>query len=313
MSRGWFVLLLKMGSNIFEPSIKSNLRKVFELYRVDFRLALLLLKSMLKSALTLRIKENEKTVYYYYLTLIHCKCYHREYKSPKFYFGKNNVSFVARAGNGFSDLENFNQLFGRKEYKEIIDLYKNNFLGDAGFIIDAGANVGYATLYFHSFYPKAKFICIEPDVNNFSILEENCRFNKLQQSFLVNYGLWNKDAYLALTNDPSTMGTWGFAYRESRGPTNIKALDFKKLLKDRNFTVIDILKIDIEGAEAILFENNSYMKDILSITKVIGIEIHDHLANREKITSQLLDAGFVLHNAGDMTFGYNLTLKNYKI
>ena len=92
-------------------------------------------------------------------------------------------------------------------------------------------------------------------------------------------------------------------------PTDVEAIDFKKLLRDKNCRTIDILKIDIEGAEKILFNDPGYMKDILAVTRVIGIEIHDQIVNRSAIISQLQNSGFILHDIGDMTFGYNHLLK----
>ena len=187
-------------------------------------------------------------------------------------------------------------------------MYSNNFEGVPRTIIDAGANVGYATVYFNSVYPAALYISIEPDENNYTLLEENCRLNKMQNCYLLNRGLWSSNVYLELANENSNTGTWGFSFKESEVPTHVQAMDFKELLRERNCTEIDILKIDIEGAEEILFNEENYMKDILSVTKVIGIEIHDHLASRITIIKQLKNAGFVLHDAGDMTFGYNSSL-----
>jgi FkbM family methyltransferase len=40
-------------------------------------------------------------------------------------------------------------------------------------IIDAGANIGLATLWFKAQYPKATIISIEPDAENFAVLKEN--------------------------------------------------------------------------------------------------------------------------------------------
>ena len=296
-----------MSSNIFKPSVKSNLRKLLDLHRLNFSMSITMLVYLLKSALKLKITQNEKNINYYYLSLINCDCYHRKRQSKKFYFGRKNISLVARYGKQYSDLENLNQIFGRQEYMEMIGLYRDNFEEDPEYIIDAGANVGYATAFFNSVYPSALYISIEPDENNYAMLEENCTLNKIKNAYLVNRGLWNRNVYLQLANEDSGTGTWGFSFKESESPTTVQAMDFKGLLNERNCKEIDILKIDIEGAEGVLFEGD-YMMDILSVTKVIGIEIHDHLARRLPIINQLKNAGFVLHDIGDMTFGYNSSL-----
>lgn len=48
-------------------------------------------------------------------------------------------------------------------------------------IIDLGANVGYATIYFKNQNPKAKIISVEPDIKNFNQLLLNTK--KLNSSF----------------------------------------------------------------------------------------------------------------------------------
>ncbi len=40
-------------------------------------------------------------------------------------------------------------------------------------IIDLGANVGLTTLYFSQYFPKANFVCIEPNPENFLLLKRN--------------------------------------------------------------------------------------------------------------------------------------------
>ena len=51
---------------------------------------------------------------------------------------------------------------------------KNNrsFLNDESVLIDAGANVGYTTMYFSDLLNFKKTICIEPSLDNILILKE---------------------------------------------------------------------------------------------------------------------------------------------
>src|SRR5947207_8900476 len=54
-----------------------------------------------------------------------------------------------------------------QKYKMIIEA------GDTPIIIDAGANIGLASLWFAELFPLAKIFAVEPDMRNLEILERN--------------------------------------------------------------------------------------------------------------------------------------------
>ncbi len=70
-------------------------------------------------------------------------------------------------GGGSSDAIVLYQIFGAGEYKLATALESVNF------ILDAGANIGLASLYFLRRYPKAKIMAVEPDSANFELCRKN--------------------------------------------------------------------------------------------------------------------------------------------
>src|SRR5262245_14031180 len=64
-----------------------------------------------------------------------------------------------------SDRYVFEQIFLDEDYALSADL-------NPRFIVDGGANVGYASIYFAHRYPDAEIVAIEPDAENFQILSE---------------------------------------------------------------------------------------------------------------------------------------------
>src|SRR5205809_677357 len=54
-----------------------------------------------------------------------------------------------------------------KRYNEILER------GGIPVIVDAGANIGAATILFHSQFPEAHIVAIEPEPGNFAILSKN--------------------------------------------------------------------------------------------------------------------------------------------
>ena len=92
-------------------------------------------------------------------------------------FSKKNSKYFAKASflkqpfelrDNESDKAIFFQVFYEKQY----DLYRIDF-PDAQRIIDGGANIGCASVYFSLRFPKAQILAIEPENNNFSLLKKN--------------------------------------------------------------------------------------------------------------------------------------------
>lgn len=171
--------------------------------------------------------------------------------------------------NGTTDLHTFHQIFNLKEYEIKLDFHPTT-------IIDAGANIGLAAIYFTNKYPNSKIICIEPEDSNFRLLEIN----------IGNYSNLNcyQRALSNLSNQSfniidSGLGHWGFMTEtlESSQDKNVKGLVKSitpdEIINENNLNIIDIFKIDIEGAEKELFESN--FENWIPKTRCIIIELHE--------------------------------------
>lgn len=160
------------------------------------------------------------------------------------------------------DIKLFKQILVHKEYE-----FKTTLKPQ--FIIDAGSNIGLASLFFAGKYPEALIVAIEPEARNFQSL---CRNTQNYPNIKpINAGLWHESTTLEVTQSG---GTSGFMVRETNAsnPNSFKAISTDDILKKFEKRVIDIFKIDIEGAEKeVLSENTSW----LSNTKIMIIELHD--------------------------------------
>jgi len=67
-----------------------------------------------------------------------------------------------------SDMDVFQQIFVNEEYEFSLDR-------DPKVIIDAGANIGLASIYYSIKYPEAKIIAIEPELSNYELLKNNIK------------------------------------------------------------------------------------------------------------------------------------------
>ncbi len=161
-----------------------------------------------------------------------------------------------------SDWQAFEQVFLSKTY-EIAD-YMNPRL-----IVDGGANVGFTSVFFANKYPAAQIIAVEPEETNFEVLRENTR--SYVNISRIQSGVWNKKTLLQIENPQDEK--WGFRVRETETRDgSFEALTIDDILTSSNAQFIDILKLDIEGAEKEVFSD---CQNWLGKVGVLIVELHD--------------------------------------
>ena len=169
----------------------------------------------------------------------------------------------------FSDLDY--DIFQIPQGRRLLEYYKN--LNGTPLIIDAGANIGAATVYFHLTLPNCFCFSIEPNIKNFQLLEINTQSFKNQINFLG--GLASVDGQLGLS-DPGT-GDMDFRThtpKENQTIDLVESICIPTILNHKEVQKKSplILKIDIEGAEAELFSKDNEWVDEFPL---IIIEPHD--------------------------------------
>jgi FkbM family methyltransferase len=172
-----------------------------------------------------------------------------------------NPVFVRR---GTSDMWTFDLIFVDHEYRCI------DHLANVRTIIDAGANVGYSSAYFLTQFPDVRVIAIEPDPDNFRALQRNVsRWG--ERVICVNAALWSKAGALSFRKETMQLGQeWGRQVESGVG--DVQALDIPQILANYDINDIDLLKIDIEGAEKEVFAADTSWLDRV---RNIVIELHD--------------------------------------
>jgi FkbM family methyltransferase len=169
---------------------------------------------------------------------------------------------------GTSDPDVFRDVFRRRAYACLGDV------AEPGLAIDCGANVGYASAWLLTRYPKCRLIAIEPDAGNFAILQENLRPYG-PRAVAVRAGVWPRAGGLRISEAPYRDGrAWAIQVRQCQASetADFPAIDLNTLLAESGFARISILKIDIEAAERELFaENLGWLKRV----DHLAIELHD--------------------------------------
>jgi FkbM family methyltransferase len=141
-------------------------------------------------------------------------------------------------------------------------------------IIDAGANVGLAAIFYANRYPNSRIVAIEPELSNYQMLRKNVAHYPNVVS--IHAALWKEERELDIFDQGA--GHTTFQTREShestgiqsRGPTRGITLD--KLMADLGIDYVDLLKVDVEGSEREIFAHSRRWIDKVG---VIAVEIHD--------------------------------------
>ena len=197
----------------------------------------------------------------------------------------------ARAGS--SDLFVFDQIFVDREYRCL------DGLDNVRTIVDAGANVGYSSAYLLTRFPDAHVIAVEPDPANFAQLTRNLKpYGKRVSA--VQAALWGEDTILNFSDSFAGAGDeWARQVEpSSEGNGDVRAVSMRSLMEQFGLDRIDLLKIDIEGAEENLFD----AEDIGWLDRVGALVIEIHGAACQAALDRAFDGrGFAISRCDELT------------
>ena len=184
-----------------------------------------------------------------------------------------------------SDRRCYDQVFIR-------DDYGLRYTGDPKLIVDGGANVGYSTVYFATRFPNATVVAVEPEPSNVDLLRRNVA--GLPNVDVVEGALWPSHGALAIAN-PSD-AKWSFTVRPAgASDASIRAMTVDDVMRRARARRIGILKLDVEGAEADLFEASAAWID--SVDQIV-VELHPHKQPRCREVFENAIAGRVRRRRG---------------
>lgn len=285
--------------------------KKLQFYRLNVKSAIRVFYYLLCRFLKIKITIDQVQLYNFYFHLIRYNGYLKKEDETYFTSVYPTLDITIRVRKRTSsDLRIFELIFYYQEYKEVIAIFKKYFNKDNALnIIDAGSNIGLASVYFSKHFQNSNLIAIEPDTANFNNLVFNLDNNGLQNSYKIKGGLWSSNTNLKIISDFRDKQDWSFRVEETTEESDVKAYSVQYLMKQYNFDTIDIFKIDIEGSEKEIFTNPKSDISFLSMTKCIVIEIHDEFDCRQVIYDVLTSYNFEFHQHGELTVGINKNLK----
>lgn len=160
-------------------------------------------------------------------------------------------------------------------------------------IVDCGANIGFATLYFKLHHPGARITTFEPDPSCFGHLQRHIADNHLQDVTAVQAACGQSNGETSFFSSPGFSPAGSIHASRANGAQEIKVRLVR--LSDYITGPVDLLKLDVEGAE------QGVMHDLISTGKIASvrsmvIEYHHRIGGMKPELGPFLkgieDAGF---------------------
>lgn len=165
------------------------------------------------------------------------------------------------------------------------------------FIVDAGAHIGLSSIWLCERFPSARIVALEVEEANFRLLTRNTVSHP--RIVPLHKGLWSKKTELEI-EDPS-VATWAFSVREapSGNPDSVPGVGLMDILREYDQDTIDLLKLDIEGAELEVFSHG--YEPWIDRVRVIVLELHDRFKPgcNEAVQRALAGRGFTETKRGE--------------
>jgi len=143
-------------------------------------------------------------------------------------------------------------------------------------LIDVGAHIGkYAVLGGRLLSGRGRVIAIEPDPENFRALENNVRLNGLTNLELRNVGCWSQNGVLSLHKGIGNLGEHSFVEVVGPASISVQVRTLDSIVSELGVDAVDVLKIDVQRAEAEVLKGASHVLGESSALSVILEEMGD--------------------------------------
>lgn len=196
------------------------------------------------------------------------------------------------------DFDTALQVFGGQDYDlrfvslqtEISSRYHEMLSnGKIPLIFDVGANIGLATIFFLTEFPRARVIAVEPSSENIRLLRENLKAYGSESVTALQLAVTSQNGDVTLDTRAGNN-----AYKIQSGSDDrqittetevVGGVTLDDLIQefDVELNATLILKIDVEGSEDAIFESTNCARSV----PLIIVEPHDWLDDSPRISNFL--------------------------
>jgi FkbM family methyltransferase len=180
-----------------------------------------------------------------------------------------------------SDLHIFREVFLRGSLDAVVSHLS---LDSARTIIDLGSNAGLAFAYLSCYAPRAAFYCADPSQENNDVAGVTATLNGICASlhaaaaaghdghveFFPNRW-WASSSTVAAVAGARVSRPTRFEHGLALPPVRVRAVSMNTFFAENSISHVDLMKIDIEGAEVDIVSGDC---DWLDVVDAIAIETH---------------------------------------
>jgi FkbM family methyltransferase len=199
--------------------------------------------------------------------------------------GTEDVTSIAQVF--IAEFYNLSQLGER--YNDLIQYY--NLVLNEGknpLIIDCGANIGLASLYFATIFPRAKIVALEPESINCRFARTNNLHNNLD---VIQAAVGSESGKCVIKNTNASSNSFQVTRNIDSNAAPDKVIDVITIGELISRYGVDykpfLIKIDIEG-----YESDLFAKDVewISSFPLMIIELHDWMLPKQANSLNFLRA-----------------------
>lgn len=162
-------------------------------------------------------------------------------------------------------------------------------------ILDLGGNIGFGTVFFSKLFPEADFAVVEPDPRNLPLLRKNLGLNGVSATVVAGaVGPAMGTLALRYGENPTCSSLAGTGMHDLSNTVEVAVTTVPKVMEQAGWDQIDLVKVDIEGAEEeLLARDNQWLAKVGAII----VEIHPN-TTVERLNGHLAPFGFHLKRFG---------------
>ena len=281
--------------------------KLFELHRLNAKLAIKVVIAYIGAKVfRLQLVKNQDKLIAYFNHLTVLNMHHKKTLANHFLVASPSYGRFYLRKPYSSDYKVYEQVFLNKEYLRLAELIQENCEGDTISMIDGGANIGFTSIYISDYFKgkkKIRSILVEPFEDNIVTAKLNVDAHGMDSVFYEQAGIHNKKCFLRTDQQFRDGMEWSIQIVESDQSTNLPSIEISDVLEKYQIDTLDVLKLDIEGAERFLFEDEEYATSFLTKVKIIAIELHDEYHIADAILDIIRKNNFDLVKFGEMYVG----------
>jgi len=147
--------------------------------------------------------------------------------------------------------------------------------------------IGMSVFYFLNKFPKSKIVAIEANPFTYKLLEKNIKQNNVTNVDIFNNALYDSEGEISFFIDNNLGTLRGSIYNDHTRNNEMKVKCLKLSNIINNYSDVDLVKMDIEGAEINVI-NELFESKTLTKVKQFIIEYHHKTLETSNNLSEFL-------------------------